>query len=138
MVIVVIIGILVAVAVPVFSNVQQNARVNAHNANVRILQGAASQMLAENAPLGAEATWNTIYGNAPASPTAWGRYLAEWPKNPITTGPRAGAYSITISVAGAVNVAPSPIEQRQPLWGRVSNPPPNGKQGDSSSCFLQS
>jgi len=71
----VIIGMLVAIAIPVFNNVQRNAQVNAHNANVRILQGAATQMMAENMPLPtAGVVWTKVYGTGP---TAWTGYLAE-------------------------------------------------------------
>ncbi|HHV96152.1 MAG TPA: prepilin-type N-terminal cleavage/methylation domain-containing protein, partial [Clostridiaceae bacterium] len=39
MVVVAIIGVLTAIAVPVYNNSQRKARFNAHLANVRILQG---------------------------------------------------------------------------------------------------
>ncbi|MBS4007790.1 MAG: hypothetical protein KGZ45_05125 [Clostridium sp.] len=52
MVVVVIIGVLVAIAVPIYNSVQANAMARADEANVRILKGAAAQMLAENSPLG--------------------------------------------------------------------------------------
>ena len=48
MVVVVIIGILVAIAVPVMNGIQQNARDRAHEANVRTLRGAAMMWVAEN------------------------------------------------------------------------------------------
>ena len=98
MVVVVIIGILVAVAIPVFNNVQQNARINAHNANVRILQGAATQMMAENAPLPNQVVWPAVN----AAPTGWTNYLAAWPENPLTTVP----YSVYITRTGDINVTP--------------------------------
>ena len=100
MVVVVIIGILVAVAVPVFNNVQVNARVNTHNANVRILQGAATQMLAENAPLAGPVNWPTDN----AGTTAWSRYLAAWPVNPL---PPNAPYTVAITAAGVVTVVPA-------------------------------
>ena len=103
MVVVVIIGILTAVAIPVFNNVQVNARINAHNANVRILQGAATQMLAENAPLGtAGVSWPTDNTGS----TAWSRYMAAWPVNPL---PPNTAYTVTITQLGVVTVAPAAV-----------------------------
>lgn len=56
MVVVVIIGILTAVAIPVYNNVTDNAKKKAHNANVRILKSAAQMYLmekgTENIPVG--------------------------------------------------------------------------------------
>ena len=43
MVVVLIIGILVALAAPIYADVRQVARENAHDANVRVLTGAANQ-----------------------------------------------------------------------------------------------
>jgi len=101
MVVVVIIGILVAVAIPVFNNVQRNAQVNAHNANVRILQGAATQMMAANMPLPTGGVvWGAVYATGT---TAWTNYLMEWPVNPLTGNPD---YTVTITAAGVVTVTP--------------------------------
>ncbi len=47
MVVVVIIGILVAIAIPIYGGIQETAAQNAHDANVRTLQGAASVFYAE-------------------------------------------------------------------------------------------
>ncbi len=48
MVVVVILGILVAIAVPVYNNVSDTAKEKADSANVRILNGALSQWAATN------------------------------------------------------------------------------------------
>ena len=47
MVVVVIIGILVAIAIPIYNNVTANAREKACAANIRALTGAAGMYLAE-------------------------------------------------------------------------------------------
>lgn len=47
MVVVVIIGILAAIAVPVYGNIQESARKSADDANVRTLNGATSVFMAE-------------------------------------------------------------------------------------------
>ncbi|MCL6560415.1 MAG: prepilin-type N-terminal cleavage/methylation domain-containing protein, partial [Firmicutes bacterium] len=70
MVVIVIIGILVGIAVPIYNATQNRARTNADNANVRTLQGAAAQMLAENAPLTSDVTWSSTQGQTGA--TGWG------------------------------------------------------------------
>lgn len=48
MVVVVIIGILVAIAVPVYNNVTATAKVNADKASVRTLNGAVAQYMASD------------------------------------------------------------------------------------------
>ncbi len=47
MVVVVIIGILVAIAIPIFSGIQETARENTDEANARILNGATAMWMAE-------------------------------------------------------------------------------------------
>ena len=109
MVVVVIIGILVAVAIPVFNNVQQNARINAHNANVRILEGAATMWIVENPSR--ELTITATAGGA--VPEAMAPFLQAWPTNPIAANnPGAGNYAVAITVAGSVYVTPRPVVTR--------------------------
>jgi len=107
MVVVVIIGILVAIAVPVYRNVQTNAAVNAHNANVRTLQGvAASCVTTEGLPSG-DVTWSSTAGKTGAN-HAWGNYIDVWPSNPLPSGHAgAGDYSVAITTAGVITVSPS-------------------------------
>lgn len=123
MVVVVIIGVLVAIAIPIYNNVQLNARMNSHNANVRTLAGAAAVMFTENAPLTDDITWSSaVTTNA----TDAGHFLVEWPTNPfggnaaptgtkLATGAAAwttgGAYSVTITTGGVITVAPGYLEK---------------------------
>ncbi len=101
MVVVVIIGVLVAIAIPIFNSVQKNAKQNAHDANVRTLQGSAAQFLAEKSPLAANVTWD---GTATAPATdGWKEYLQSWPTNP-TNG---GNYTVSITTAGVITVLPA-------------------------------
>lgn len=107
MVVVVIIGILVAIAVPIYNNVQAKAQINAHNANVRTLEAAAAMYLAESNPIGTE--WNVSGGG-------WAPYIVTWPVNPIKNTvdaaiPGSGPYVVTItaptaSAAGTISVVP--------------------------------
>ena len=92
MVVVVIIGILVAVAVPIYNNVTTAARQNAIDANVRILDGAIGmysidQEIADITTIDVTAaditTPNTHY-------TEIMKYLQEWP-----TGPDTSTYVVT-------------------------------------------
>ncbi len=48
MVVVVIIGILVAIAIPIYSGIQMSAAQSAHDANVRTIQGSGNMWFTEN------------------------------------------------------------------------------------------
>lgn len=96
MVVVVIIGILVAIAVPVYNNVTANAQEKACQANLRTINGAIAQYNANNAiPLAvnldsaalAAALVPTYIQTAPKCPTAGVPYtvaggIAVCPNNP--------------------------------------------------------
>lgn len=75
MVVVIIIGVLVAIAIPVYSNVTQQAANRAHESNKRILFGAAQMLYAEKGSDGA-GTYNE--GN----PGELGNYVEVWPEVP--------------------------------------------------------
>ncbi len=80
MVVVVVIGVLVAIAIPIYTTVQRNAANRAHAANVRILRGAAAQYMSEHP--GVAATWAADGGES-GTPgdhdpnDAWRNYLEE-------------------------------------------------------------
>lgn len=78
MVVVVIMGILVAVAVPVYDGIMANAANNAHNANVRILRSSGQKFVVENPGVG-EITWS---GTTDEGSDQWENYLEEWPSVP--------------------------------------------------------
>ena len=101
MVTVVIIGVLVAIVIPIYNNVQENARNKAHDANYRILYGAASMMVAND---GADAagTYNATDGGALLSDYLDGD---EWPENP--TG--GDTYVVEITSEGVITVTPPRI-----------------------------
>lgn len=71
MVVVVIIGILTAIAIPVYNNTQANAQTNACKANIRTLNGAIQQHDAnENSPATSIADLVPKYlAKAPVCPT---------------------------------------------------------------------
>ncbi len=77
MVVIVIIGILVAIAVPIYNSVTAGARESAYEANERILKGAAAMYFAENGPVDDPITKDTNHLNP---------YLESWPENPLGTG----------------------------------------------------
>jgi len=99
MIVVAIIGVLTAIAVPVYNNVQEQASFNAHLANVRILQSAAVQATAVEGNPNSPVTWN---GNASEGAThKWEEYLQEWPKNPYVN---TDNYIVVINTEGKVTV----------------------------------
>lgn len=78
MVVVVILGILVAIAVPVYNNVSDTAKAKADAANVRILNGALSQWAATN-DIDLTVAADTAEADAKAAIVA---YIQEIPKSP--------------------------------------------------------
>lgn len=71
-VVIAILGILAAIAVPRFTGSRKNAAVAAHNANVRTLESAANMYLVDG---GEDTTWNK-------ESDSWKDYLQEWPDIP--------------------------------------------------------
>ncbi len=107
MVVVVIIGVLVAIAIPIYNSVQDSARNRAHQANVRILRGAAAQAMAETDTV--NFTWGPVEGEATMPAADAGvdpaNYLDEWPQNP--TNDNARNYVVKVE-NGAITVTPEP------------------------------
>ena len=88
MVVVVIIGVLVAVAIPLVSGVQQNARDKAHEANIRILKGAAAMYMAES--------WDGTDKTNITDDGCLDPYLEEWPTPPDGTSDGWSEYVVSI------------------------------------------
>lgn len=110
MVVVIIIGALVAIAVPVYRNVQTKAEVNAHNANVRILQGAAANCVTTEGIPSEVINWNNDNENGDEGQEShsWGNYIESWPENPLSVNNGgAEAYTVTISTDGSIEVSPA-------------------------------
>ncbi len=82
MVVVVIIGVLVAIAIPVYNTVAETARLNAHMSNIRTIEGTIAVSQAEGNALAdiTTASLTTDYFGA-ANP---------WPTNPGTYAVAAG------------------------------------------------
>lgn len=83
MVVVVIIGILVAIAIPVYNSAQTNAQLKACQATQRIIEGAAQQFVASNGTL-------VDCANGAAIKTLLTNYLLSEPKCPTS-----GTYTFT-------------------------------------------
>ena len=102
MVVIVIIGILVAIAIPIYGGIQRTAAESAHDANVRTLQGAGNIYFAED-PVTAQTVDD-------AEDLVAAGYLDEpAPEVPEMIRPDVGgvsSYSVTITEQGAVSVTP--------------------------------
>lgn len=100
-IVVAIIGILVAIAMPRMVQARKNAAVGAHNANVRTLEGAGLMYMAER-------------GDAAGSPgdditDKVKPYIQDWPKVPkLVAEAEGGSEKYTVSIAddGGVIVDP--------------------------------
>jgi len=102
MVVVLIIGILVAIAIPVFNAAQDSAKKSACQNNLRVLDGAVQQWVAANpANLASDITDLTtaeaaIADTTPSADGTTGNYVKDWgkstlcPSNPVA----AGAYGV--------------------------------------------
>lgn len=114
MVVVVILGILVAIAVPIYNNVTIKAAKSAHDANARTLIGAATTAVATVGVPTAEVTWTgSTAGGVTTVATnnndyAPNTYVNDWPALPsgLTWSGSPGGYTITISNTGTVTCSP--------------------------------
>ncbi|KJS14205.1 MAG: hypothetical protein VR67_01690 [Peptococcaceae bacterium BRH_c8a] len=99
--VVVIIGILVAIAVPLYNGTQATARTNADAANVRTINGAVAQFAAEN---DVDFT-NVVTADIAAGGRLIGTFLQEVPEDPWNA---SRAYTLTDGVAQPLGVPPAP------------------------------
>ncbi|HHW71301.1 MAG TPA: type II secretion system protein [Clostridiales bacterium] len=103
-IVIAIIGILVAIALPRMTDARTNAAIATHNANVRTLESAATMYMAE------EGIPSTNLG-ADAAKAAVKEYVQEWPKVPkgtqvIDSSVEGTDYTLTINSAGKITVEP--------------------------------
>lgn len=92
MIVVVILGILAGVGIQQYGKVQENARIAAHNANVKVITSAASMYLMTNETVPDEPVIDTLVNAG---------YLDARPINPFGEGEdivdRKGSYKVTIT-----------------------------------------
>ena len=91
LIVIAILGILIALAVPRMSGITEGARKRAIEANKRTLVSAATMWYAQNP--GGTASWSGASGEG------WEDYLQEWP-----SGPEGVSYSVTIGANGSITV----------------------------------
>lgn len=75
MVVLLIIGILVAIAIPIYTGTQASAKTKADKANLRTLNGATAQWASENDV--------DLITDTPANTDLVPNYIKKWPDNPF-------------------------------------------------------
>ena len=96
-IVIAIIGILAAIAIPKYQHSKYQAAVTAHNANVRMLESAATMRLADG--VNEEITWPKD-GDSD-------KYVQNWPKVPDALKNELGEnYTVTIKTNGDIEVKP--------------------------------
>lgn len=96
-IVVAIIALLVAIALPRFTASRQEAAITAHSANVRVLKSAAATYLASE---GGEVTWT-------AANAGDNQYVEEWPSVPKNLpGVSQDEYQVNIGSDGTITVSP--------------------------------
>lgn len=96
-IVIAIIGILAAIAIPKYQHSKYQAAVTAHNANVRMLESAATMRLADG--VDRVVNWPDEKGD-------YIKYLQKWPKVPNGLKNAGTDYSVTISKDGTIKVTP--------------------------------
>ena len=101
-VVIAILGILGAIAVPNLSGSKASAADAVHKTNLRVLESAAYMAVADGTTA---VTWNATTGKE-TSGTAkgWENYLKEWPEVP-KGGTASGTYKVVIDGDGKVTVS---------------------------------
>ena len=136
MVVVVIIGVLVAIAVPIFGTVTRNAANQAHEANIRTLAGAATMHVANVGRPADEVTFTGGDWDPDIAPSEVNnplmQYLQTWPTVPddadgdvredfpievrdeaIAANP-GGTYEVEITPAGGITVIVTEVAATTP------------------------
>jgi len=93
LIVVLIIGVLMAIAVPVYNNITDSARNSAHQANIRVIEGAIAAFLADKGGGSYSEIEMDKEGNLSRNNTKIGElvpdYLIAMPENPLTSAPGA-------------------------------------------------
>lgn len=99
-IVIAIIGILAAIAIPKYQQSKKQAAITAHNANVRMLESAATMRLADG--VDQEVNWSDDKGD-------YSKYLQKWPNIPNGLNVKETQYTLTITKDGEITVNPGAI-----------------------------
>lgn len=99
-IVIAILALLAAIALPKFVNSRQKARITAHNANVRVLKSAATTYLADKGNPEDRVEWTNGSGES-------GEYIDKWPENPLG----GNDYKVTITNEGEITVFPGEADK---------------------------
>lgn len=99
-IVIAIIGILAAIAIPKYQHSKYQAAVTAHNANVHMLESAATMRLADG--VDEEITWPDGEEKG---------YVQKWPEIPNGLNFKESSYSVKITENGTITVNPGYIKE---------------------------
>ncbi len=103
-VVIAILALLAAVAIPKYNESREKAAITAHESNIRILESAALTFLSSEGVPTSSMTWSNEENTQ-----TWQKYLKEWPEQPqgLPENYEKTSYRVSISTGGDVTVTPS-------------------------------
>lgn len=113
-VVIAILGILAAMAIPKLSGTQEKAKINTHNANVAMLKSAANLAMAENGNPTKTITWGEDEGSSGDNGLYdANNYIDTWPVPPKGLNDEGNGsttkYTVIIKTDGEIEVTPDTI-----------------------------
>lgn len=96
-IVIAIIGILAAIAIPKYQQSKKQAAIAAHKANVHMLESAATMRLADGLNKDSEIWEESDYAK---------EYVQKWPKVPEGLFNEGTGYKVTITKDGSITVEP--------------------------------
>ncbi|MCI5972892.1 MAG: prepilin-type N-terminal cleavage/methylation domain-containing protein [Anaerococcus sp.] len=104
-IVVAIITILAAIAIPKYENSKKKAAIAAHNANVEMLTTAGTMASSDGVK---DKTWKS---QSEASESEANKYIQKWPEVPKGINLDDKSYEVTIDANGHVSVSPGQIKE---------------------------
>lgn len=111
-IVIAIIGILAAVAIPKYQQSRKQAAISAHNANVHMLESAATMRLADGVD-----KEGVIWDESNDAK----EYVQKWPDIPNGLDVTETKYTVKISKEGNIIVNPGPITDKTDKQDNVNN-----------------
>lgn len=109
-IVVAIITILAAIAIPKYNNSKKKAAIAAHNANIEMLTTAGTMASSDGVK---DKTWKSQSeaNESKADESEASEYIQKWPEVPKGIGHDGETYSVTIDKDGHVSVSPGQIKE---------------------------